>query len=183
MIALDEFVAAIQTATIEAADQVRRRNLELLADYFERPEDLARWPERARSSHRASGGEGDPPTDEGDELPPLVPKMVTMEFPRETKDGPISHTVHVPLIALVPHQGLMISELRASFKLEVMFDEEKGPLIRVSPKSKRITDREIDDLEEEVATIEIVITDEGPPKGLAEVIFGYERALRAEIPG
>jgi len=38
-------------------------------------------------------------------------------------------------------------------------------------------------LEEEVATIEIVITDEGPPKGLAEVIFGYERALRAEIPG
>jgi len=181
LIALDDFVAAIQTAVVEAADQVRRRNLELLAEYFERPEDLKGWRERNGAS---GGGEDGPPSaDEDRGTPPLVPKMVTMEFPRETKDGPVSHTVHVPLIALVPHQGLLISELRASFKLEVMFDEEKGPLIKISPRTRKVKDRIDEEFEDEVATVEIVITDEGPPKGLAEVIFGYERALRAEIPG
>ncbi len=182
MIALDDFVAAIQAAVVQAGDQVRKRNIEIFAEFFEHPEDLAGWLSNDNTGIAQESGDGaEPPADETPR--PLVPKTVAMEFPRETKDGPVSHTVHVPLIALVPHQGLLISELRARFTMEVMIDEEKGPLIKVSPKRQQSKDTETDELHEDIVTVEILITDEGPPKGLAEVVFGYERALRAEIPG
>lgn len=170
MIPLQSLVEAVQAAVIEAADQVRLKNISILQDYF-----IPAIPSEA----------GLP---EG----PLVPRMIQIDFPRVTENGPTVHTVQVPLISIAPPESLYLAEFRVRMKVEFDLDPEKATRLRVTParpeKSRTAPEADSDgktspEPAREFAEIEILIKHGQEPGGLTDVIQGYDRALRAEIPG
>lgn len=123
MINLEEFVHSIHVATASAGEALIQKNLDLLDRFFEIADeqdgdivhmaDIGRSdakvegksPERSHSdrqeqeqngsSIRAFGG--DRPSDQ---IPILKPKMVAIQYPTVTQEGPSVQTVNVPLINL-----------------------------------------------------------------------------------
>ncbi len=110
------------------------------------------------------------------------PKTVTMEFPSRTATEVKTIPVEVPLIVLSPITTPKVTEARFSADIEVTTDKE-GKLLVSFPdntksggwfgkKSSRGNTR-----------LELVVQGSESPDGLKKVIEGYERALRAQIPG
>ena len=170
MIPLQSLVEAVQAAVTEAADQVRLKNIAILRDYFVPAE----------------------PSDAGLPEGPLVPRMIQMEFPRVTEHGPTVHTVQVPLISIAPPESLYLAEFRVRMSVEFDLDGDKAAGLRVAParpqRPKTAPDVESDaktspEPVREFAEIEILIKHGDEPGGLTDIIRGYDRALRAEIPG
>ncbi len=170
MIDLKELVEAIQFAVIEAADQVRLKNLNILQDYFVASKD-----QEAEDEGKA-----------------LVPRMINMEFPEVTETGPRIHVVRVPLICIAPPTNLYLSEFRARLKVDFGLEGGEGAKIKLAPVKKSSppptvgggqTPAHDGEIYREAAEIEIVLRHADLPAGLADIVQGYDRALRAEIPG
>jgi hypothetical protein len=122
----------------------------------------------------------------------LQPKMVAIDFPTVTKDGPTVHTVHVPLITLAPFAGVQISKL--TFRGDLDVQEGTDGKLRVAfaptgqtapaPSAANGTNGVDNPAPRRSNTsIEIVVENAPIPDGFRKVIEGYERALRAQIPG
>lgn len=114
----------------------------------------------------------------------LKPKMVSVQYPKMTKNGPQIHTVHVPLISLVPISQIYLSELKFKVDLELGIVENN---LQISfPAKKGNTESCADgdsDNNTSVATLEICINTTTRPVGMNHLIEGFDRALRAQIPG
>jgi hypothetical protein len=145
---------------------------------------------RALTSGDQPGNHGGDDTQDGQERRVLKPRMVLMQFPNDTPDGPVIHTVHVPLISLVPLPQHQISELKFTTLLDLSIVQDKvvvgfpsaglvgdvggnaetgfGDGKNASPKG--------------TSRVEVTITATATPKGFVQVIEGYNRALRAQIP-
>lgn len=173
MIPLQSLVQAVQAAVVEAADQVRRKNISILQEYFV----------------------SIPPTDDLPGDPPLVPRVITIDFPQITEAGPVVHPVQVPLISIAPPANLYLAEFRVRMRVEFDLHSEQNDgrdaLLRVAPtRIDRAAARSgaasanSDPLDAgDFAEIEILIKHGDEPIGLKDVVQGYGRALRAEIPG
>jgi hypothetical protein len=124
----------------------------------------------------------------------LQPKVVTIDYPMVTKNGPTVHTVHVPLIALSPFTGIQVTRLTFNADLDVHEGDDgtvkvsfassgKGP----PPAEPGSPEREPGDadapLRRSNTSIQVIVESVPAPDGLRKVIEGYERALRAQIPG
>lgn len=206
MITLEELVTVVHRCALSASDALRRKNLEIIDIYFERAPTSAEVDALSKANaaleematanslksvqakiaevkaaleaaaHRAD----DTKTDT------LRPKMVGIEYPKETIDGPASHVVYVPLISLAPMSMGELTELRFSTELELNVVEDKLQIGFPAPPASTPDDGEGDGDSEEIrarATLEIVIKGSKPPEGWTKVIEGYDRALRAQIPG
>lgn len=119
----------------------------------------------------------------------LKPKMVSVQYPKMTKNGPQIHTVYVPLISLVPISQIHLSELKFKVELELSIVENK---LQVSFPAKTgntesqtdsDSDHNTSDHNTSVATLEICINTITRPAGMTHLIEGFDRALRAQIPG
>jgi hypothetical protein len=117
----------------------------------------------------------------------LQPKLVAIDYPRITGEGPTVHTVHVPLITLSPYSATQISKLTFRADLEAQTTSEgklqvSFPSVKRSSGAKGGTE---DGTATKTSNVSIEIVLEGTPAsaGLRKVIEGYERALRAQIPG
>ncbi len=158
MINLDNLVAAIYQAVLSASDALADKNLEILDTYFE-------------------------PSEEG-EPTKLQPKTVVIQYPQVTAKGVNVHDVHVPLIALIPVNMTQISEVKMRTSLEVTLEE--GQLkVAFSPSTG---DNDSGDDNQggnstSNATLDITLSPTTTPDGLKKLIEGYEKALRAQIPG
>jgi hypothetical protein len=168
----------------------------------DRPQDglplAARKPRSSGGSGGGSGGGGggisDPPGDP-ENAPVLTPRMVAFEYPIDTPDGPALHTAFAPLVSLTGMQALEIAEFRLVLKVHVAEDGETvslafpgAPQTGVAGRPRRA--RGGADAapapappDTETGTIEIVLKSVDPPAGFYEIIRGYDRALRANIPG
>ncbi len=117
----------------------------------------------------------------------LKPKMVALQYPLTTKDGPRVHVVHVPLISLVPISQVQLADLKFTTELDIGLsgdtllvsfpkaESEKGAGAgKNSDKSELKTSR---------ASLEVAINSTTTPAGLKHLVDGFERALRAQIPG
>ncbi|MBI1264323.1 MAG: hypothetical protein GC187_06280 [Alphaproteobacteria bacterium] len=163
-----------------------------------RPQDgLPLAARKSRSAGAAGGGAGGeppavPPSDP--EGPPLLtPRMVAFEYPVDTPDGPAVHTTYAPLISLVGMQALEIAEFRMVLKVHLADDGKSvsiafpgAPQTGAAARGRRSrpdgeTAPALSDTE--AGTIEIVLRSVDPPSGFYEIIRGYDRALRANIPG
>lgn len=111
------------------------------------------------------------------------PKMVAMAFPKQGKDGVIEKTiVNVPLITLCPISSPRIKQVHFEAELEVTADE--GDELHVAFRKVHGKQSEGEAKADDTNTkIEITLVGHEPPEGLQKVIEGYEKALRAQIPG
>lgn len=207
MIKFDELVAAIERSALAAAEALAVKNLEIFDRFFEDADeapDLAPIEAAAREATRGLEGGGD--HEEAREAlrkaaaaveataralrqrPSGVrrPKYATIQYPHLTKDGPEVHTVLVPLLTLAPIAFAQLTELR--FKTELDLSLEDDQLKVGLPATPRSGDGPGKAEAEGAApaprsTLEIVIGEAPSSQGLRLIVDGYNRALRAQIPG
>lgn len=169
MIKFSSLMQAIQYSIQSAARQVESSGIKHLARFFDEVDE-----------HGNKTAAGDR-LDSFDFSSRYQAKTVAMDFPKRTPDGVEMVPVRVPLIALSPISTPRVSEARFTVELEVLEDDETGGLMVSFPGSKKPGF-----LAGEVKAntkIEITIKGDESPEGLQLLIEGYERALRAQIPG
>ncbi|KXF82316.1 DUF2589 domain-containing protein [Enterovibrio coralii] len=111
------------------------------------------------------------------------PKMVAMAFPKQGKNGEIEKTiVNVPLITLCPISSPRIKEVHFEAELEVTADDNDELHVAFRPLYGNQSEGQVraDDTNTKIA---ITLVGHEPPKGLQKVVEGYEKVLRAQIPG
>lgn len=112
----------------------------------------------------------------------LRPIMVAMAFPSQTANGIETVIANVPLITLCPMNISRIKEVKFTTDLEVSTDENNELLIGF-PATKN-NEKQSDNIRSNTNThIEVTLTGSETPDGLQKIIEGYEKALRAQIPG
>lgn len=209
MIKIESLINSIYSAVLTANDTLVKKNLDLLLDYFEdseENEELRATLKKALnfSSHisledfrqkkkmiKVIGLLQDAAemmnSDEGhkslDINKVLKPKTVTIQYPNVTPHGVELHDVHVPLIAISPVSMTEITEVKFQTELEVRTVDDD--LIVSFPTMKKKKDKSVvKDKDRKTTTmVEITITKKPTSDGLLKLIEGYEKALRAQIPG
>ncbi|MFT4723962.1 MAG: hypothetical protein ACI9YP_000358 [Colwellia sp.] len=110
------------------------------------------------------------------------PKMVAMAFPSQGADGIDSTIVNVPLITLSPISSPRIKDVKFSAHLEVTANDSNE--LYVAFRAPQVNGGENTVTKDSTNTyIEICLVGHEPPEGLQKIIEGYEKALRAQIPG
>lgn len=146
-------------------------NLGLLDQYFE-PESVVQKREDGDFSAQAL------PTEK------LHAKSVTIAYPHQTAHGIELVDVAVPLITLVPVNSTQLEKvkMKADFQLTMVNDELQLLFPKEKPPVKKgffgVGKRQRGTFGE----IEITITPCDSPSGLNDLIEGYEKALKAQIP-
>lgn len=110
------------------------------------------------------------------------PKMVEMQFPRRTADGMDTVVAEVPLLVLSPLNTPKVEEVKFTADLEVSTNDSDELLVSFSDQKKE-SFFSGDKGKNTNAHLEITIKAGESPEGLRKIIEGYERALRAQIPG
>jgi Protein of unknown function (DUF2589) len=219
VIDLSNLVSAIQLSVQSAGDALARASYESLGRYFvdaKAPADAKQILEDALRD-AAARPEGRPPEEVAAHLADslraasaalsasassLQPRTVAIDYPRMTSEGPVVHTVHVPLITLAPVSGCRISKLTFRADLDVQVDSDGALKVSFAPSAPAATRAPPPSGEGEGegagdgggggggavvraanTSIEIVVEQSPTPDGLRKIIEGYERALRAQIPG
>lgn len=175
---LRELIREIQNAVIFAADDVAKKSMSVIDTYFD----------------AVPPGEGG---SEGESfLGNYTPKLVAFEYPvmkPKNQRGPKTHRVFVPLISIAPPATYYIDEVKVRLQIEMQIDE-KGveSFVLVAPRGSApaaVSTQSIDRTAEPPQTVEFpsfveVIVRRGERAyGITQIVDGYDRALRAEIPG
>ena len=153
MIKLDVLIDAIHDAVVSANESLMDKHIGLIDKYFFKRE--------------------------GEDA--LEARTVILKYPQTTESGVKMIDVKVPLITLVPVSGSEIEELKFALDLNIL---QVGDNLEVSfgemPDTKR---RKDENKSSSVAHLEMTIKPTKTTEGLKKLIEGYERALRAQIPG
>ncbi len=164
MIEFQSLMRAIHKSIRDASKSVEGENIDFINRFFDREKK-------------------EDPLDPGKEELILSPKTCTMEFPTRTADGVDVVTAKVPILALCPVSAPRITEVKFTTELDISSSHDNKLMVSFpqAPAKKQ----EGSDEEQHVpgSKVEITITGGEPPEGLKRLIEGYERALRAQIPG
>ncbi len=208
MLTLNQLVETVNNAALVAADTVRAKNLAIIEDFFEladgkdpsiaaaiaaldaAAEDMDDGVELdniRKSRQRLVAMDGGDTTQMPPGISPLMrPKMVAVAYPKESIDGPGSHIVYVPLIALTPMSTASLSNLTFKTDLELS-QSDSGELLIAFPVAEHKSIKQTNNNDEQSraahASLEISLDASATPQGLKKLIEGYERSLRAQIPG
>lgn len=170
MINLDSLVAAVHLSVTKANQALQNENQALISRFFD---------EVPTSNTDALGSTA---SSKDSERTAYRPKYVTIEYPTETSDGIQTLSVDVPLLTIVPVASPRVSEVKFKTNLEVSVnDNEKLEVSFVGNNSGGLF--KSDKKPNHMAELEITINADEPPEGLRKLIEGYDRALRAQIPG
>lgn len=173
MIDLESLVSAVQTSVHAANQSLQQRNQSVIGDFFDQrqvPDD--------RHVDSGESESGEPPT-----RTVYQPKLVTMLYPQETAKGIETTPVEVPLLTLVPITSSRIKELRFKTHLEVSLNDRNEMEIAFPSRDSGGLFKSDKGTKTHIAELEIVLGDDSSPSGLKMMVEGYERALRAQIPG
>lgn len=136
----------------------------------------------------------------------LQPKRVAIDYPCVDENGPKLHTVHVPLLALAPISSIRLAKVRFSVNMHLVEGRDGRLLVDLSgshptPSPSQGQHASTPNSGDESAvpagpspddthrgwsgatTIHIELEGGAPPDGVKKLIEGFERALRAQIPG
>lgn len=204
MINFKSFVTSIHQAILTANDQLMDKNMAMLDKYFidtGSKEDLQSTLDDAlKASHNISSKQGNVTqedlqnasdvfqrakdalkggsnTNENAQSPgTLSPKTVVMEYPQETENGIEMTEVHVPLLTLSPMNFSQIEKatLTADFDIEIVNNEVQ--LNFTDTKTRKGKDNVTR------GSLEITISPQESSDGLKQIIAGYEKALKSQIP-
>ncbi|MEM8641071.1 MAG: DUF2589 domain-containing protein [Cyanobacteria bacterium P01_G01_bin.54] len=143
---------------------------------------------KARSLQSSSEEAGQSPSyqssSKGDtqrvELPDkLRPKMTTIQFPQKTANGVVLSDVKVPAITLVPLSMTQISEVKLHTELEIQVEGEE---LLVGFSTAHSDKKSNESRNSSRVTLQIALTPHHGTEGLRQIIEGYEKILRAQIP-
>jgi hypothetical protein len=109
------------------------------------------------------------------------PKTVAMEFPSRTAEGIETVVVDVPLIALSPISTPRVTQAKFTADLQINADKDGNIEIDFPKSSHSFIGKKRQSRGN--TQIEITIEASESPDGLQKIIEGYERVLRAQIPG
>lgn len=111
-------------------------------------------------------------------------KKVTIEYPISSSDGKINKlNVDVPLITVVPISSARIDEMRFTTLLDIAIEKDE---LMVSFSSNEPTSKIPGfnkNKKHATATLDLIIKPQENTEGLNKLIEGYEKMLRAQIPG
>jgi Protein of unknown function (DUF2589) len=212
MLDFSDLVGAVQASVQSASDLLARESYASFRQYFvdvKEPEDARKILQEALREAETLAGAKQPKEmvkrlaeslevasaalDAGTRA--LQPKLVAIDYPTMTSTGPAVHTVHVPLITLSPYVATQVSKLTFKADLEVQVTSEGKLKVSFPPPPSSSPPTGAGAAggaagEEACAcrkttntSIEIVVEATPASDGLRKVIEGYERALRAQIPG
>lgn len=172
MIKFRSLMQAIHHSVNSASKSVEKSSANYISNFFYKVEDG-----RPVSESLSSSGDFDFNAE-------YHPKTVTINFPSNTSDGVKNVEAEVPLIAITPISAPKVEHVKFTADLEVSIDD-KGDLAVSFPDNKSSKGKIFDNRKEKThnVNIEICINGGEPPEGLQKIIEGYERALRAQIPG
>ncbi|WCN13925.1 DUF2589 domain-containing protein [Marinomonas mediterranea] len=165
MIEFEALMRAIHKSVKDAAKSVEGETVDFINRFFEETTD-----DESKSDNHSV----------------MRPKTCTMQFPSRTADGIETVTAEVPLLALVPISSPRITEVKFTTELDITTNKDEKLLVSFPKPRKRSffsSNDSSDGAPSGNATIEITLTGDEPPEGLKTLIDGYERALRAQIPG
>jgi dsDNA-binding SOS-regulon protein len=159
MIKLEALVDAIHNSVMKANDVLLAKNDDLIKTYFKK--------DKSGNFNKA--------------------KTITLQFPQANESGKIKMLdVEVPLITLVPIATSQIEEMKFETDLNLHLVGEKNEL-QVSFGSEPSTSKNKTNSDSRstplVGHIEITIKPGETSEGLKRLIEGYEKLLRAQIPG
>lgn len=201
MIRFEAFMQAIQKSIHSAAQAVESRGFKHIDKFFDeiptsRQKDIEEHQDKLKQAREALGNKEvkkahrlikelqDSPTGvtaNSEEDSVYRPKMVAMAFPSQDKEGSSASIVNVPLITLCPISSPRIKEVKFSTDLEVTSDDNDELYVAFRSLAKTGGDGVAKSTTN--THIEITLQGSEPPEGLQKVIEGYEKALRAQIPG
>jgi len=156
MIQFEAFIDAIQDAVVKANDALLDSNIGLMETFFNKTKD-------------------------GDKEK-LVPVTVTMDYPHVTSKGVEMVSIEVPLITMAPIQSSQIEELKFSTELEIMLVDDKLQVGFGKQDGKRKLFEGPNNKETSTAKIEMTLKPTDAPEGFKQLVEGYEKALRAQLP-
>ncbi|WCN09841.1 DUF2589 domain-containing protein [Marinomonas mediterranea] len=165
MIEFEALMRAIHKSVKDAAKSVEGETVDFINRFFEETTD-----DESKSDNHSV----------------MRPKTCTMQFPSRTADGIETVTAEVPLLALVPISSPRITEVKFTTELDITTNKDEKLIVSFPKPRKRSffsSNDSSDGAPSGNATIEITLTGDEPPEGLKTLIDGYERALRAQIPG
>jgi len=199
MIRFQALMHAVQQSIHSAAQAVESAGFKHIDKFFDEVIDENSAERQAKSkklndAHEAlNNGDADKanallkevnetPENESDENIIYRPKMVAMAFPSQGDDGVDSTIVNVPLITLCPISSPRIKDVKFTADMEVTADDSDELFVAFRPP--QVTGGENSIVKDSTNTrIEISLVGHEPPEGLQKIIEGYEKALRAQIPG
>ncbi|WP_459209412.1 DUF2589 domain-containing protein [Aquimarina rhabdastrellae] len=154
MIKLKKLVEAINDAAEIANATLADSQDQVINDYFDRDEETERY----------------------------TAKTVNINYPKTTTDGKVTeHIVEVPLLTVVPISSARIEELRFTTNLDIAIDNNE---LLVSFSNRSSENSEWDTTAKQPsAKLELIVKPQENTEGLNKLIEGYEKALRAQIPG
>lgn len=166
MIEFQALMRAIHKSVKDAAKSVEGETLDFIKRFFD---------EEERND----------PKDPHNTDPVLRPKTCAMEFPSRTADGIEIVTAEIPILTLTPIASPRITEVKFSTELEITTSNDDKLMVAFPGPIKKKTLIGKGESSESTANtkIEITLTGSEPPEGLKKLIEGYERAIRAQIPG
>ena len=198
MISFESLIKAFHEATLAANDALVQKNANVITEFFDECDGSSRLKEKLQKL----GTELNPNEtldleklnlsindlkeyleDDNVTLDPtckLKPKMVTIQYPNQTENGSVIHDVHVPLISLVPVNQTGIEEVNIKTELELALKNDE--LMVSFPKRRRNHLLE-EDHTSCISEIDIKLTPTTETEGLRKIIEGYDKILRAQIPG
>ncbi|WP_407334166.1 DUF2589 domain-containing protein [Enterovibrio sp. 27052020O] len=170
MINFNALVSAVHLSVAKANQALQSENQELINRFFD----------AVTEDDKGVLTSGEMPDNSG--RTSYRPKYVTIEYPTETPSGMETLHIDVPLLTIVPMSSPRISEVKFKANLEVNVNENDTLEVSFAKNNKKGLFKS-DEVSNPVAELEITINADEPPEGLKKLIEGYERALRAQIPG
>ena len=192
---LEKIIESIELAVVKAADSVIKSNISIVESYFNKVP--AEGDKKAASAQTINLREiFDDPNFEG----LYTPKTVGLQYPlmnpeaqrraqaqentgKHKEPNPVIHTVYVPLISLAPPATYYIDEVTVRLNVWVQTDDNGEEVLLVAAPVTSDHNYDDEDGASASAYIEVVIKRGEDSVTKQEVIRGYDRATRAEIPG
>lgn len=152
MISLKSFVDAVHDAIVAANDTLTDSSVGIIAKFFKK-------------------------TDPDSDNSTMVPESIQLKYPHVTDKGVEEVEVNVPLLTLAPLTCPTIDSVEFETKFEMDFvDNELQLNFSKDNKDTR------DSASNRAGRLKIIISPQAIPEGLKNVIEGYERVLKSQIP-
>lgn len=167
MISFKDFIEGIHSAILAANESLVSKNEEVLEKYF----DIM--------PSKNTGGKNS-------ESNVYSPKTIVIQCPKHTEEGVVMQDVHMPLITIAPVTMSQIEKVKLNVDLEMQLNGDElnvGFEAASRQNSHASKNGESGTKNPLLAHVEIVLRPHEGPEGLSTLIKGYEKALRAQIPG
>lgn len=179
MISFESLLKTFHEATLAASDALKQKNQNIIDEYFE----LVKFTETLNNGEEGKRNLwSNQSIFREEENIKLRPKTITIQYPKETQEGPTVHDVQVPLISIVPISQTAIDEVTINTELELALKDDELMVSFPQKQKSKFFDKK-DDKEKSCTKVEIKLRPTMETEGLKKLVEGYDKLLRAQIPG